>query len=113
MVLTGILLYSCSTSPEKQEEAFMQWDGLNVSEIEKHPYFKYLPRKIIKNKSGIDTWIYRDQTPYPTDAYCQSLGGCLGRPSYRCLNAFSVKDNIILDFDQEGTCPGINTIRPK
>lgn len=90
----------------------MQWEGRDVSEIEEHKYFKHLPRKIVKNKSGIDTWIYRDQTRYHTDAYCQSLGGCISIPTYNCLNAFSVQDNTILDFDQEGTCPGINTIRP-
>lgn len=33
-------------------------------------------------------------------------------PIYNCDNAFSVKDKIIIGFEQVGTCPEANVVRP-
>ena len=64
--------------------------------------------KIINNQ-GLETWIFKDQTPFQSSAYCQSLGGCQGMTIYNCESAFSVKDDEILGFEQSGICPGIKT----
>lgn len=112
ILILVFILVSCSSrkSDEKRALAWTQWKGKSVNEIDKNPYFKNLRTTKIKNKSGIETWILRDQTQYQTDAYCSSLGGCTGMPTYNCNNVFSVKDNVILDFVQDGTCPGVKTI---
>ncbi len=109
------LLLSCSSrkSDEKKALAWESWSGKSTDEIKAHPYFKNLPMKKVKNKSGVETWILRDQTRFQTDAYCSSLGGCLGMPTYNCNNVFSIKDNVILDFEQKGSCPGIKTIEAR
>lgn len=105
-----ITLVACAKSEEKRKLAQSDWHGLEASALKDHKYFKTLPLKKIQNKSGIETWIFRDQTSFQTDAYCSSLGGCLGMPTYNCNNIFSVKDGIILDFEQNGSCPGVKTI---
>lgn len=104
-----ITLSSC-TSREKTVHALESWKGLNVSEIDKHPYFKNLKVIKVKHEKSPDTWIYKDQTPFQTGAYCQSLGGCLGMPSYNCENAFSVENDVIIDLERKGTCPGPRVI---
>ena len=107
-----MILFSCSTRKrdEKQAAAWSEWQGKSADEIRKHSYFKNLPLKKLKNQSGIETWILRDQTRFQTNAYCSSLGGCTGIPTYNCNNVFSVKENVILDFEQSGSCPGTKTI---
>lgn len=63
----------------KRSAMWDEWKGKPVKDLQTHPYFSDLPRKIIKNDSGIETWIYRDDSRFrlPTDAYCQSLGGAV------------------------------------
>lgn len=107
-----LLFYSCS-SQEKKQLKMDEWEGIKTSALEEHPYFKNLPLNKIKNKSGIETWVFRDQTRFQTDAYCQGIGGCLGLPTYNCNNIFSVQNEIILDFEQKGSCPGAKTIEIK
>lgn len=114
LLLLLLLVVSCSSSKkrdEKKAEAWTEWKGKSIDEIKKHPYFKILPYTKIQNESGIETWIFRDQTKFQTDAYCSSIGGCIGVPSFNCNNVFSVKRNLILDFEQKGSCPGVKTIK--
>lgn len=111
LLLVIIIFSACARNEQKKELAQSDWKGLEASAILSHSYFKSLPHKIIKNKSGIETWIFRDQTRFQTDAYCSSLGGCAGMPTYNCNNVFSVQNNIILDFEQNGSCPGTKTIK--
>ena len=106
-----ILLLSCSSiKKEDRLLAWETWKGKSVTDIEKQHYFKNLTVVKIKHEEGLETWILRDQTQIQTGSYCQSLGGCLGMPTYNCDNAFSVKDGVILSFEQNGSCPGIKTI---
>lgn len=111
-----LLVTTACSSPQKQEEkrtlALEDWKGHNVSELEEHRYFKFLPLKKIPHDGGIETWVYKDQSKFQTGAYCQSLGGCMGMPQYNCENIFSVKDGVILGFEQDGGCPGASTIEP-
>lgn len=106
------ILFACA-GQEKKQQALNKWEGVKVSELKDHPYFKNLPMNKVKNQSGIETWILRDQTRYQTDAYCQGLGGCLGMPTYNCNNIFIVQNDVILDFEQNGSCPGPKTIEIK
>ena len=108
-----VIVMSCSTSEEKRLATWESWKGLSTSEIGKHPYFKHLKVTKIRNEKGPETWIYKDQTPFPTSAYCGSLGGCQGRPIYNCESAFSVENEKILGLEQTGTCPGPGTIEAK
>lgn len=112
-ITLAVLVMSCSTSEEKRLATWESWNGLSVNEIEKHPYFKNLKVTKIRNEKGIDTWIYKDQTPFPTSAYCGSLGGCQGRTFYNCESAFSVENGKILGLEQTGTCPGPKTVEAK
>jgi hypothetical protein len=112
LLLSFLLLLSCSTKKlrEKQLKSWESWNGRNVSEIEEHPYFKNIRhRKQIKHDDGSETWLFKDQTPVQTGAYCQSLGGCTGMPIYNCENAFSIKDGIVQGFEQKGTCPELTS----
>lgn len=108
LLLTG---FSC-TSVNRDEKilAWEEWKGRPVAALEEHPYFKTLPVSKIKHEDGLETWVLRDQARFQTDAYCQSLGGCIGMPTYNCDNAFSVKDGLILGYEQNGSCPGLKTI---
>lgn len=110
-----LAITACST-PQKQEErrllAQEDWKGHKIEELKGHRYFKFLPVKKIPHDGGIETWVYKDQSKFHTGAYCQSLGGCVGMPQYNCENIFSVKDGIILGFEQDGGCPGASTIEP-
>lgn len=110
-LLTLLLIYSCTSVKENKRLAWESWKGRTTEELAKHPYFKQLPVTKIQHKDGMETWILRDQTKFQTDAYCQSLGGCIGIPIYNCNNAFSVKAGIILGFEQSGSCPGPKTIQ--
>ena len=113
IALPLVILAACSTpSPKKKVLAREKWIGLTTKDIEKHPYFKNLPVKKLKNTDGVETWVYRDQTNYQSSAYCQSLGGCMGMPFYNCDNAFSIKDGTILGYDQNGSCPPAKSIEP-
>ncbi len=115
LLILILITASCSSrkAVEKRLLAQEDWKGRNVSELKEHPYFQHLPITKIPHEDGIETWVLRDQSKFQTDAYCQSLGGCMGMPQYNCDNAFSVKDNVILGFDQSGGCPGPSTIEPR
>lgn len=112
-IISVFLVMACSTSEEKKIVTWESWKGLPATEIEKHPYFKHLKVTKIRNEQGPETWIYKDQTPFPTSSYCTSVGGCQGRPFYNCENAFSVQEGIIMELQQSGNCPGIKTIEVK
>lgn len=102
---------TCTTiSEEEKFAAWEEWEGLSTYTLEEHPYFKNLPLTKIKNAQGPETWIFKDESRFQTKAYCDSLGGCIGMPTYNCSNAFSVEKGVILGFEQTGSCPGIKTI---
>lgn len=107
------LVMNCSTQRENLILAQESWKGLDAAKIEKHPYFKNLKVIKLKNDRGPETWIYKDQSPVPTNAYCDSLGGCEGLTFYNCESAFSVKDGRILGLEQTGVCPGPKTMRAR
>lgn len=114
-ILISLTLVSCARNPvskfkEDQKVAWEAWKGLPTKTIEKNPYFKHLPVSKVKHPDGLETWLYRDQSRFQSDSYCQSLGGCIGMPIYNCDNVFSVKDDVILGFEQNGGCPGFKTI---
>ena len=109
-LLTFFILISCASSDEKRKIAWESWKGKTTKEIEKHPYFQRLPIQKVRNTSGLETWVFRDQGRFQSDSYCQSIGGCLGMPIYNCDNAFSIKDNIVLGYEQNGTCPPVKVI---
>ncbi len=108
-----LVIISCSNVEVKRKAAWKAWEGKSTEELKKHAYFKNLKRNKIQHKHDIETWIYKDQTPLQTSAYCQSLGGCQAMPIYNCSNAFSVKDKVIIGFEQQGTCPDPRVIRPE
>lgn len=111
-LLALILLAGCSTTKmkEKQAKSWESWKGRPVSEIDTHPYFKNLKVKNkVKHDDGLETWVFKDQTPLQTGAYCQSLGGCMGMPIYNCESAFSIQNDTVLGFEQTGTCPELKT----
>lgn len=106
-----LAIVSCtSINHDDKIRAWEKWKGEPVSALEKHPYFKNLPVSKVKHQNGLETWVLRDQARYQTGAYCQSLGGCIGMPTYVCDSAFSVKDHVILGLEQNGTCPALKTI---
>jgi hypothetical protein len=108
-----LLLAACSTtSQDKKVLAWEEWKGHSVSELKEHPYFRHLPVNKISHDSGIETWVYQDQARFQTSAYCQSLGGCIGLPSFSCESAFSIAKGQILGLEQKGTCPDVKVIDP-
>lgn len=111
LLFITLLIVACSTpSKEEREVALESWKGHTVEELKKHSYFRDLPVNKKKHPDGTETWIYRDQTKYQSSAYCQSLGGCMGLPYYNCDNGFSIKNGVIIAYQQSGTCPPIKTI---
>lgn len=110
-ILILLTTLSCSSTNHDQKVLTWEgWKGLPTSAIEKNSYFKQLPVNKVKHDDGLETWLLRDQARFQTSAYCQSLGGCIGMPTYFCDNVFSVKNDIILGFEQNGTCPALKTI---
>ena len=110
-ILLALSFISCtSINPDKKVLAWEEWKGLPTSALDQNAYLKSLPVTKVKHPDGLETWVLRDQARFQTGAYCQSLGGCIGVPTYNCDNAFSVKDNIILGFEQNGSCPGVKVI---
>lgn len=106
-----LAITSCtSINQDDKIRAWEAWKGQPVSALEKHPYFRTLPVTKVKHEDGLETWVLKDQGRYQTSAYCQSLGGCLGMPTFFCDSAFSVKDHVILGLEQNGTCPALKTI---
>lgn len=111
LLFFALLLAACSTTTQEQREVALEsWKGHTVEDLKKHSYFRDLPVNKKKHPEGTETWIFRDQSRYQTSAYCQSLGGCMGLPYYNCDSAFSIKDGVILAYQQNGTCPPIKTI---
>lgn len=113
-ILIPLLLVtvSCSSSKlrEKQVKAWETWKGRPVSEVDEHPYFKNIKvKKKVKHEDGLETWVFKDQTPVQTSAYCQSLGGCISMPIYNCESAFSIQNGMVLGLEQTGTCPDLKT----
>lgn len=116
LLLILVMTSGCSFVKKQEKNRLLaqeDWKGHNVSELKEHTYFKYLPVKKIKHEDGVETWILKDQSKFQTGAYCQGLGGCMGMPQYNCDNAFSVKDDMIIGFEQSGGCPGASTIEPR
>lgn len=112
LIMILFSLFSCSSTQDQKELARESWKGRSTKELGKHPYFKHLPIKKVKHEYGLETWIFRDQSRFQSDSYCQSLGGCQGIPIYNCDNGFSIKDDVILGFEQTGSCPGPKVIAP-
>lgn len=115
-LLLILFVAACSSYKEKVEkkQTLMEesWKGHNVAELREHPYFKDLSIKKVTHEGGIETWVFRQQTKFQTGAYCQSLGGCMGMPQYSCDNTFSVKNDVILGYEQTGGCPDTKTSEP-
>lgn len=101
------LLVACSSRErlEKEVIALETWKGRPVSELKTHSYFKVLRQRKIEHDEGVTDLIFRDQTRFQTSAYCDSLGGCMGLPTYNCDIAFSVKNDVILGATRNGSCP--------
>lgn len=114
LILFTLILASCSTRKMEEKRMLAQdaWKGRNVSELTTHRYFKTLDLRKVPHEAGTETWIFKHQTKFQTDAYCQSLGGCMGMPQYNCEYAFSVKENVIQGMEETGGCPGTSTIEP-
>lgn len=110
LLLIGLLASCTSLNQDKKDLAWEKWKGLPVSSLDKHPYFKQLPVSKIQHSEGHETWLYKDQSRFQTGAYCQSMGGCVGVSIYNCENAFSIKDGLILSYEQKGSCPSLKTI---
>lgn len=111
LLIMALGLISCTqVNKKKKVLAWEDWKGLPTSAISKNDYLKNLPITKLKHEDGLETWVLRDQARFQTSAYCQSLGGCIGMPVYNCDNAFSVKEDVILDFEQNGSCPGVKAI---
>lgn len=112
-----IFIFTACSSYKKEVEhkrslVLERWKGHDISELMEHPYFKDLSIKKVTHEDGIETWVFRQQTKFQTGAYCQSLGGCMGMPQYSCDNTFSVKNDVILGYEQTGGCPDTSTIEP-
>jgi hypothetical protein len=115
LILIFVIASSCSSQKEAQHKRALvkeSWTGHPISELMEHPYFKDLLVKKVPHDNGIETWVFRQQTKFQTGAYCQSLGGCMGMPQYSCDNTFSVKKDVVIGFEQTGSCPGPSTIEP-
>jgi len=106
-----IILLSCSHVKEKRQNAWSKWKGLSTENIKTHPYFKNLKLKKISHSDGRETWIYKDQSPIQTKAYCQSLGGCI-IGTFDCENIFIINNDQIQNFEQRGSCPSLNDTKP-
>lgn len=101
IILLALGFISCArVDHDKKVLSWEDWKGLPVNSILENPYLKQLPITKVKHEDGLETWLLRDQSRFQTDAYCQSLGGCMGMPMYNCDNVFSVKENVILAFEQ-------------
>jgi hypothetical protein len=112
-ILILLFISSCSSTKKNQELAWEEWKGHSTSELAHHPYFKNIKLTKIKHEEGSETWLFKDQTPVQTGAYCESLGGCIGLPIINCSSAFSIKDDRIEGLQQSGTCPPIKLIAPE
>jgi hypothetical protein len=111
LLILPILLTSCASRQKEEKVAWEAWRGHRVEEVLSHSYFRTLPLKKIQHDET-ETWIFRHQSKFQTDAYCQSLGGCMGMPYFNCDNAFSIKNKVVLDFEQKGSCPDLKLIKP-
>ena len=105
-----LIISACTHFKKKQISAQESWKGHSTNELKNHSYFQNLPIKKKINNDDTQTWLLRDRSKYQSKAYCQSLGGCMGLQAYNCDNIFTVKDEIILSFEQKGSCPGPKTI---
>jgi hypothetical protein len=106
-------LSSCSQLTKKEHLARKSWNNRSIQEISQHPYFKNLPIRKTIMSDGYEKWLLQEEPRYQTKSYCNSLGGCLGIPSYDCESVFIVKDEIIVSLDQRGNCPSAQTIENK
>jgi hypothetical protein len=108
LILALMNYMACGTHSKQQQEAqsiVEEWIGTPVHELKRHSYYKNLPHTITRNKDGADTWIFKDESRWYTRAYCDSLGGCIEEPTINCISAFSVRDDVIIGFEQNGSCP--------
>lgn len=104
-MLIFLTLFACASKSPEKIYALNAWKGKGSNKLQAHPYFGTLPLVKKSHEEGIETWIFRDQSKFQTNAYCQSLGGCMGMPVMNCDHAFSIRDGLILGYDQAGTCP--------
>ncbi len=100
-----LTLFACASKSPDRFHAMSAWKGQDAKKLQTHPYFGTLAPIKRSHEGEIETWIFRDQSKFQTGAYCQSLGGCIGMPVINCDHAFSVRNGLILGYDQAGTCP--------
>lgn len=110
-----IFITGCSSTQKKEDvaRAIESWNGQDASALESHDYFKTLRKQKISHDDGIENWIFRDQTRFQTSAYCDSLGGCMGLPTYNCDYAFSVQNGKVIGGSRTGSCPSPKVMKFK
>lgn len=112
-LLLATLGGACSSRTDTEEaHELARWNGKPLKELLDHPYFKHLPKKETIHQDGSKTILFTDQSKFQTDAYCQSLGGCIGLPNYLCQHVVKHKNDLITGIEQLGTCPGATTTSP-
>lgn len=111
LALLGFTACSSRTDTEEAHE-LARWNGKSIKELREHSYFRNLPQKESEQQDGSKTIIFTNQTKFQTDAYCQSLGGCIGLPTYNCQHVVKYKNDIVTGIEQLGTCPGTSTTSP-
>lgn len=107
-----ILLGCSSTTQTEEAHQLGKWAGKPISKLMEHPYFKTLPKKESSQEDGYKTLLFTNQSKFQTGAYCQSLGGCMGMPTYNCQHLVKYKDEIISGIEQMGICPSTDTTSP-
>lgn len=91
------LVLSCSHRKEK-ENLRNQCLGLPIQKLQTHPYFSKLEFKAETLQNDFEVHTYADGRPALTKARA-------GYGEVWCENIFSVKNDLIIQFQQYGPCP--------
>jgi hypothetical protein len=113
VLLLLLFLCSCTQIKKKEQLAQKSWNKHSIHEISQHPYFKNLSihKTILRN--GDEKWLLKDAPRYQSKSYCDSLGGCMGIPTYDCESVFTVRSDTIVSLEQKGNCPSAQTVEIK
>ena len=99
--------------PVRMEDVYA-WSGVNVIELQMHPFFSTLPKREEVLSDGRRLWTYANCTATPVTCRPRPFGQteCTGGNQVCCHNQFVVAGDVVEAYRPVGTCATNCSVRP-
>jgi hypothetical protein len=117
--LLAALLFggSCSLLWHVRQEDLRAWEGAPKSDLQTHPLWSTIPRRVERLDDGSEMWTYSNCVSRQDPVSCSTVGSSTtcnggGTSTACCYNQFLVQGNRVLSYRAIGQCYTDCSTRP-